>query len=314
MSPRKGLLGVLVPDETTRRAFEETLADWREEWQLASTPIERMSVSTRGWISLTRLVAGTMRVGLLTSETWAVSSMAVVLSAALSLLMIPSVWWYTPGPLALPDFVVAVLFMMPQGMVVLLAPVASIGFGTKPWREPSVIAVAPVLVLTMGMLAGWVLPASNQMYREHVFSRISGGPGEVPRGLSEMSAPTLIREVTRGTPHNSRLAMGQLSTRAALVVAVPVYFVFGMAIRRRLSTATRWRIARFVAGASAACAFTVSDYAVSVLRDVSPAIADLPGRGGLSIWLSSVVLCLAIAVLARTWKPEPRNQTREPGT
>ena len=93
-----------------------------------------------------------------------------------------------------------------------------------------------------------MLPASNQMYREHVFSIISGGPGAVPRGLSEMSARALIREATRGTPYNSRSAMGQLSSRAALVVAVPVYFIFGIAIRRRLSTATRWGIARFVAG------------------------------------------------------------------
>jgi hypothetical protein len=235
--------------------------------------------------------------------------MAVVLSAALSLFMIPSIWWFTPGPLTLPEFAVAVLLLMPQGMVVLLAPVASIGFGTKPWRVPTVFAVAPVLVLTMGMLAGWVLPASNQMYREYVFSRISGRPGELPRGLSEMSAPALIREATSGTPYHRRSAMGQLSSRAALVVAVPVYFIFGIAIRRRLSTVTRWGIGRFVAGASAVCAFTVSDYAVSVLRGVSPAIADLPGRGGLSIWLSSLVLCLVMGVLART-----SNQTQEPGT
>ena len=38
MSPRSGLLGVLVPDETTRRAFEETFADWRDEWTRAATP------------------------------------------------------------------------------------------------------------------------------------------------------------------------------------------------------------------------------------------------------------------------------------
>jgi hypothetical protein len=124
-----------------------------------------------------------------------------------------------------------------------------------------------------------------------------------------MSAPALIRAATSGTPYSRRAPLGQLSTRAGLVVAVPVYFVFGIAIRRRLVPRTRWGIARFVAGASAACAFAVSDYAVSVLRDVSPAIADLPGRGGLSVWLSSLVLCVAIIPLART-----RNQTSEPGT
>jgi len=305
MSPRTGLLGVLVPDEATRRAFEETLADWRDEWTRASNPIERIVVSTRGWISVARLVAGTMRIGLSTSETWAVSSMAVLMSAALSLLMIPSVWWYTPGPLTLPGFLVAVFLLVPQGMVVLLAPVASIGLGTRPWREPSVIAVVPVLVLTMVMLAGWAIPASNQAFREYVSSRVSGAPRVLPRGTSEMSVSALIRETASGTQYSRRAAAGQLSSRAALVVAVPVYFLFGVAVRRRLALRTRWGIARFIAGASAACAFMVSDYAVSVLRDVSPAIADLPGRGGLSIWLSSLVLCLAIVVLARNSNPEP---------
>jgi hypothetical protein len=299
------LLGVLVPDETTRRAFEETLADWRDEWTRASSPIDRIRVSTRGWISIARLAAGTIRMGWLASDTWTVLVMAVMVSAVLSLLMIPSIWSYAPGPLTLPEFSVAVLLLLPQGMVVLLAPVAAIGVGAKPWREPSVIAVALALVLTMILFTGWVFPASNQMYREYVFSKLSDGPRLVLSGLAEMSGPQLIREATGGTSLTHWPAIGQLATRLALVVLVPVSFVFGVAVRRRLALRTRWGIARFVAGASAACAFAVSDYAVLVLRDVSPAIADLPGRGGLSIWLSSLVLCLAIVVLARNSNPEP---------
>jgi hypothetical protein len=297
MSPRTGLLGVLVPDETTRRAFEETLADWRDEWQRASSPLERMRVSTRGWISVSRLLAGTMRVGLLASGTWAVFSMALAVSVALSL---PLVFWSrTPGPLTLPGFLIAGFLLIPQGMVTLLAPAAAIGLGTRPGREPHVFAVAPALLLTMALLAGWVFPASNQMYREYVFSRVSERQGVLPRGLSELSAADLVREIGGGTPDRSLAAIGQLSTRASLVVAAPVYFIFGVAVRRRLVSRTRWGIARFVAGASAAGVFVVSAYAVSVLRDVSPAIAGLPEARGLSIWLSSVVLCVAIGVLSR---------------
>ena len=64
MSRAIGLFDLLVPDETSRRAFEETLADWREEWRRASDPIERMRVSTRGWLSLSRVVMASIeRVG-----------------------------------------------------------------------------------------------------------------------------------------------------------------------------------------------------------------------------------------------------------
>ena len=310
MSPRTGLLSVLVSDEATRRAFEETVADWRDEWTRASTPIERVRVSTRGWISLARLVAGTLRVGWVASQTWAVFSMAVLVSAALSLLLIPSIWPYTPGPLTPPEFLVAVALLMPQGMVALLAPVAAMGFGTKPWREPSVIAVVPVLVLMMVLFTGWAFPASNQMYREYVFSKMSGGPLLVMSGLAEMSGPQLIREAVSGTAFRHWAAIGQLSTRLALVISVPVCFIFGVTVRRRMPVRMRWGIARFVAGASAFGVFLACSLALSQVRIGWPSMADqLSDSSGLSIWLSSLVLCLAIGVLCR--KP---NRTSEPGT
>jgi hypothetical protein len=199
----------------------------------------------------------------------------------------------------------------------LLAPVAAIGLGTRPWRQPNVITTIPMLVAAMVLLVGWVFPASNQMYREYVFSKLSGGPATVgssaaagsnalARGFAELSAPELVRLARNGQPHRQRAAISHLSSRLALVVSAPVFFVFGIAARRSLSARTRWGIARFVAGGSAAGVFLLSSQTLSMLQRVSPGLTNWESRG-LSIWLSSAVLCVAVIVIARTGNSEAEN-------
>ena len=310
MSPRSGFLGVLVPDETTRRAFEETFADWRDEWTRAATPIERLRVSTRGWISVARLVALAICAGLGNSTTWAAFSMTLFATAGLSLLWVS--WDRAPGqlPLSAGHFAVGAVLLVPQGFAFLMAPAAAIGLGTKRGHEPSVITVALMLFVTMVLLVGWVFPASNQMYREYVYSSLSGRTGVLTRGVPELNAPELIRQVRTGSVGERRAGISALSNRLALVVSAPVFFIFGVAVRRRLSVRRRWGNARFVAGASAIAVFLTCSFALSKIRSMWPVLAEqLSASRGLSIWLSSIVLCLAIGVLARS-----SNQTSEPGT
>jgi hypothetical protein len=329
MSVRSGLIGLLAPDETSCRAFEETLADWHDEWTRASNPIARIRVSARGWVSVARLVITTGRVGFVRADTWRVLALPLFVSAALSLLLIPWIWSYGRWPLSFASFAVAVVLLMPQGVATLLAPVAAIGFGTRRERQPNVITTIPMLVAVMVLLVGWVFPASNQMYREYVFSKLSGEPPEVvsnaarvpnalARGTPELSAPELVRLARSGQSDQRRAAISHLSARLALAVSVPVFFVFGIAVRRSLAARTRWGIARwgiarFAAGASAVGVFLLSSLALSLLQRVSPAVASWPESRGLTIWFSSGVLCVAVIVLARAANPEqPANP--EPGT
>jgi hypothetical protein len=251
--------------------------------------------------------------------------LTLFVSAALSLLLIPWIWSYGRWPLSFASFAVAVVLLMPQGVATLLAPVAAIGFGTRRERQPNVITTIPMLVAVMVLLVGWVFPASNQMYREYVFSKLSGEPAEVvanaarvpnalARGIPELNAPELVRLARTGQPDQQRAAISHLSARLALAVSVPVFFVFGIAVRRSLAARTRWGIARFAAGASAVGVFLLSSLALSLLQRVSPAVASLPESRGLTIWFSSGVLCVAVIVLARTANPEPDQRTSEPGT
>jgi len=297
-----------VPDETTRRAFEETLADWRDEWHRASNPLEKMRVSTRGWLSLTRVVMATMRVGIVRPDTWRVFTMALVVAAGLSLLLIPSIWTYSRFPFSLGNYAMAILLLMPQGLVTLLAPASAIGFGAKPGQQPNVFAIGVAMLLTMVLLAGWVFPATNQTYREFTFAKFAQRSGTAfvapQEGTTEQSAFELIRTVRNGWPNERRAALAALGNRLSLVISVPVFFVFGAAVRHRLAGRTRWGIARFVAGASAVGVFLLCSFTLSMLRDRWPLVANLSDSRGVSVWLSSLVLCLAIGVLSR----RPRTQ------
>lgn len=311
MSSRTGLLGVLVPDETTRRAFEETMADWREEWTRASNPIARIAAATRGWVSLARVLVGTMRVGFQTRSTWSFLAGTVMTSAALSLLLIDSVWSSTGWPLlSFSNIALAVLMLIPQGQAVLVAPIAAMGLGLRPRQPLSPLTIVPALVLGMVLLVGWLLPASNQMYREYMFSKY-GGDEALANGLPELSLPDLIRQAANGSTYESFAAIGQLSTRIALVAAVPISFVFGIAVRRRLDGLVRWGIARFLAGGTVIGLFLAWNFVMSQILRALPGLATFRPRS-LGIWLSLVCLSAATVLLCRTPNPEPDAGTRNP--
>jgi hypothetical protein len=87
-----------------------------------------------------------------------------------------------------------------------------------------------------------------------------------------------------------------------------VFFVFGIAVRRRVNGRTRWGIARFLAGASAIAVFLSVSFAMSLALRASPDLAYGDPRG-MTVWISSVCLMVATLVLCRT-----PNQTSEPGT
>ena len=304
MSARSGLFGLLVQDETTRRAFEEAIADWREEWIRAHSPFARIAIAARGWLSLARVVGATMRVGFMSRSTWSVLTGTLLTSAALSLLLIDSVWSNTGWPLlSFSNIALAVLMLIPQGQAVLMAPVAAIGLGLRPRQPLSPLAIVPALMLAMVVLVGWLLPASNQMYREYLFSML-GESGTLAMGLPELNLPDLIRKAANGSLFESSAAVAHLISRIGLVVAVPIYFVFGIAMRSLLANRTRWGIVRFAAGATAAATFMLSSAVVSAIRGMLPDLLRWES-GGLTVWLSSAILCLATIVMASTRRGEP---------
>lgn len=324
MSLRTGLADILAPDETSRRAFEETIADWRDEWKAASYPTARIRASARGWLAIAHVLASTLRGGLIRPDTWVALAWTLITAMGLSLVLVLAIWSYTDWPSSLATFAVAVTLVMPQCIVTMLSPAAAIGFGTSRRDLPRVIAIVPVLLVTMVLLVGWVVPETNQMYRQYTaaqFASAAGGavpdnarPWLLTRGMPETTGPQLIRLALDDQSPRRREATAQLVMRLGLVVSLPVFFVFGVAVRRRLAGTTRWAISRFLAGASAIGVFLLSSLLVAQLRLTFPAVATWPEARSLSVWIATLALVVATLVLARTRNPERRtpNQTPEP--
>lgn len=326
MSPRTGLLSLLLPDETSRRALEETLADWREERARAESVLPYVLVHVRGCFAVVRVVAGITTRGFLLTETWRVVVGSIAVAAAGSLIFIPGIWIGMKWDPAAASVMWASWFLVPQVMLPLLAPAAAIGFGMRTQRGGTLPATVLLTALTMG-LVGWGVPASNQAYRTVVAQqaratrfdlaiRLNRGEivlnrGEfVPvEGPAELTIGELIRHQRPSRSWNVDAILGQLSMRGALVLAVPTFFLLGITVRGTLLRRWSWRIAQAASGAIGIALFFTATGAISFIRPLVGNPREL-SHAGISVWIATLFAMFTIALLARfAANPEP-----EPGT
>jgi len=110
------------------------------------------------------------------------------------------------------------------------------------WSTPALMAAA-LAVMTFAM-TGWILPASNQRYRERLFALITDAPVALERGNRELNLRQLARreaELDAAGRHPQALPYAvEWHKRIATPASCFALALMGVAIRRRV----RWAMIR----------------------------------------------------------------------
>jgi len=269
-------LSVLPVDAAGRRCFDETLADWRKEAAQASGLLAALIVPARAMWSVFRCVMMVSLREIRTREGAALLLRLAAFSVAVMLVFIGIRWNDSidvqgvrvplgPIPAALLS-VVSLLGVMP--FLVFVSAAIGRRLSVAPRLGPALVAGA-VMFLAMG----WVMPATNQAFRQLVFGLQARGP--IAPGINEISIVELVEMLF--TESAGQAAFG-LNVRIVFVVAVPVMLVIGMTSR----TLTGWR--------------RVAGSVLPVLMLLLPILVGL-NRYGAGAWWPAL---LAAVLLTRT--------------
>lgn len=320
MSARTGFVSLLLPDETSRRAFEEALADWAEERGRATTLPRRVWTEAQGCLSLARVVLGVARRELVTPEAWRNFAWTVLLAMIVAAAN-PLNWLYSArGFLAprLPESLMIGVLLVPNSLVVAFAIVSALGPGqgrSRPGRPLASLVLASVF---MFLVLGWVTPAANQQFRTTV-ARLStpriaaDRPAGAPMpGLTELAMPDLVRQAfaDRG---NIRGARRVLSVRLALLLATPTGFLLGAAIRQRIGNRAPWRVRHALGAVALISAGIAGNYSWPLLAKLfSWPIAVRLERLNADLWLALVLAWAAMLLISGNSEPDQRTRNPEP--
>lgn len=306
-----GLSDLLVPDETGRRALEETLADWREERARARSMPAGLFVDARAFVSFLRVFAATAWRDAWRPDVWRLFAWMLAGAALLAVPQAASYIFRVGTDVAPADAVALTIILLPGGLATLVPLMASLGLGTRRHRPVPILAAACVCVVFLTVMTGWVVPAANQVSRERIWVVTATRSGVPPaRGLAELSAPELLQKVVRGRPHERWNALQAVSGRAAMVVSGPTLLLLGMAIRNRFGR-RRWRVAQ-VAGPLAAVFLFFLGSAVAAVPLFRWPVAERLDRLAIDFWMALGLAWVVTAVLSRTRNVGTRNQTSEP--
>ena len=296
MTRFRGFTDLLIPDDSGRRALEETLADWREERARAESPFARTAVNLRASLSLSRVF---VMVGVAGLRQEGVGRFLLFTSVAAGAVAAIQLRQYGSGltvPEALSLFLGAILG--PFGMMA-----SAFGFGLKPHTRFPGVTLAAVAMLLMGLWLGVVVPASNQYYRESVAERlgVAGKRAALTRGNPEASSAELLRRAMTDDA-GAGSARRALMQRLALTAAAPAMLLLGAGLRTRIHTRLGWRVSQIGGGIAASLIFVSSGAAGVGLADLATAVWPSLSRGDLRTlpwWTAIVVSLLATLWLSR---------------
>ena len=232
------LLSWIPFDVRSRRAIDETLLDWTHEAAAAATPGARIAVNLRSTLALLRTLVFASA-----AETWRVPA-GWFLSRLLILIILPAslLTWSAfgalatalkfPSPAALDAFA-----MLVMNMAATIAPMGFFYFpGWLPRKRPVPLFGTALLAACLMLLAtGWIVPATNQRFREVASTTLNGGasPSRLDRGWTELTLPELAFGDANAVTH--------LISRLGLVAAAGAFVFAGAALvrggsrRRRLA-------------------------------------------------------------------------------
>lgn len=212
----------------SRRAIDETLADWAHEHHKAPTGARRMVASARGLVSLVRVVSiavvrettdlgwsrGLARRGAVVAAVATLFAVATALPTlgAFDVLMVP---------LGVP---LALLVVMPPSIFLILA-----------WRPPSravpTAGTACFLALVTFALAGWLVPFASDLLNGLLRDSLDGAPPASDMA-SHLSFGQIALAVTGWTAlaGTSAICAAMVARRAPLVsrwwlVGVPAIYI-----------------------------------------------------------------------------------------
>lgn len=293
---RGGLLNLLVPAELDRRAIDETLADWRLERSQASGAA-RVRAEVRGLAACTRTLAGCAVTPFAHPDIWRYLVWTLTLSIVLSVVFTAGVTyrWHWPAEGAPPQR--AWYLLVPNTLVLTMGIAAVFGCGLRNGRKLPVLAVVPLTIVGMLLLAGWVVPEWNQFYRETVAAEFAPAFAPPARGLAEQSLTALLTELRSEVPAKREWVRRALTMKAAVVLLTVCIIVLGEAIRRRLFGRVRWRVVQAASGLGA-LAIAATPMVASV-----PVIVSLPASWSAHVsgYHANWFAAIGVVVLATCW-------------
>jgi len=293
------IVAMLPLDVIGRRALDETFADWRHEEALARSAFVRARVAIGGLSASVSVVARGAVADFGRADTYRVGLGTVGVSLLLAAVLIvsqPGFLLAWPGAVSWTQGAVLRLYLLPMTLAVTL-PLAALAPPYSRRGAPSLMGLALALTVLSGAILGWILPKSNQAFRESVASiAVARGDAMVlQRGVPELSAPELVT-LARRHPDDWRVWQ-VLNTRAAHVLAVPICLLLG-AQARRLARARGWRSGgRLIAWAVSVVCWGGALAGSATVHQTAEASATAALRA-LVMWSLPVTLALAAIILA----------------
>lgn len=238
---------------TVSNVFEPLIADWQREWQEADG-LGRLAVWIHGASALlVSIVAASPNVLL---APWPDGTFRQVMTRVMIWTAIVTALNVTPfliglqGRVSLGVLLYLSVLLLPQAVAIafpfaITTIVDVIRTAPRPTREERIAAVRFALAACalMLILAGWVYPAANQLFRETSLRAVAGPTTRGPApGFNEMSLVELTRDdAFRHQPVTSGRAEAvarQLSSRLSLI-AIPMALMW-MRWRALLLPRGRW--------------------------------------------------------------------------
>jgi len=223
-------LNVLPVDETGRRVFDETLADWKSEAARASGLLGSVIVSLRAVVSVLRSVVMISWRELSSREGLAPLVRLATWSIVSVLLFVAFNWNQSIPVNGVPVAIgPTAVWLRSVNWILALMPLLAFVSAASGRRTSRAPRLGPALVAGVVMLGamGWAMPAANQVWRELMFA-LNGGIGTIPRGINERSIVELIGMLPEGNPGS---VVAGLNVRMMFMVAVPVMLALGVTAR-----------------------------------------------------------------------------------
>jgi hypothetical protein len=278
------LFDLLVPDERGRHATEETLDDWREERARARSFTAGVVVNTRGLAAILRVFAGIALNDMRTRHAWQPFVVALLAAGSLGLVLVVPADRPLLSGIGMPVDVVLLATLLPTCLPLLSFALAG-GIGQRRDHQAPVLFTILASTLFLVIMSGWVVPITNQIFRERVLAFRVVPPANTPApSTAELTVPELLKHAWDGTPLDRRNTLRTAISRLALVATAPTMLLLGLAIRRRLFR--RWRVAQALGVLTAVGLHVVGGVATSMLRLSDwPLAAHLRSVGG-GTWMS----------------------------
>ena len=296
---RSGFSTLLIPDECGHRAFEETLADWREERNRAESAAGRAGADMRALAGVARVFAMTAGGGLVRADVWRCLAWTIIAGA------IAAVAMAFVNTAHLTFAASQMLLMVPGGMVVLSAFAAAFGLGLPRSRRVPGLTLCALMLATTAALAGYVVPKANEIFRQQVFDSLTdvetrwARPTHLVTGVAESNVAELLRHAMLDDAGAARRALVQ---RLAYTLSPVALLLLGAALRARFSDARAWRLVQVASGVLAVGIFVAAGAACTAIQDaLTPPYAG--GAPSLPWWTGIVVSLVVTLWLSRRSAP-----------